>query len=370
MRIAIIGAGPAGLVLARVLHRHGIPATVHEADASPAARAQGGCLDLHPESGQRAMYEAGLGADFETIARAEGEDHRILDHRGTVLVDHESAGADQRPEVDRADLRRVLLGSLPEDAVVWGRRLCGVDERVGGSRRLRFADGTSVECDLLVGADGAFSRVRPLLTDVRPASAGSGWIDLGVVAPGHPAADVVGRGSFWAMGEERVVGGQRRAGGEVGVSISLRVAPGWGARFDVADVPGLLRGWAPVVRGLVEAAKGPVVARELMVTPVGMTWPSTPGVTLVGDAAHLMPPVGEGANQAMLDGLELGLAIATNPDDPAAAVAAFEAEMIARTTPIAEESARMQAMVLAATAAQDMARFFSRPAAVPGSSGS
>lgn len=362
MRIAIVGAGPAGLVLARALHRHGIPATVHEVDASPTARPQGGCLDLHPESGQRAMYESGLGAEFERIARPEGEDHRILDHAGTVLVDHESAGTDQRPEVDRTDLRRVLLDSLPAGTVAWGRRLSGVTDR-DGARRLQFADGTTVECDLLVGADGAFSRVRPLLTDVRPRSAGSGWIDLGTVAPGHPAADVVGRGSFWAMGEERVVGGQRRSGGEVGVSISLRVEPGWGSTFELADVPELLDGWAPVVRRLVDAAEGPAVARELMVTPVGMSWPSTPGLTLIGDAAHLMPPVGEGANQAMLDGLELGLALATKPDDPASAVAAFEAEMIARTTPIAEESARMQAMLLAPTAAQDMARFFSRPAA-------
>jgi 2-polyprenyl-6-methoxyphenol hydroxylase-like FAD-dependent oxidoreductase len=71
--------------------------------------------------------------------------------------------------------------------------------------------------------------------------------------------------------------------------------------------------------------------RHFLRLPIGLTWRPTPGVTLIGDAAHLMPPVGEGANMAMLDGARLALALAGNLADPAGALAAFEAEMFAPT---------------------------------------
>jgi 2-polyprenyl-6-methoxyphenol hydroxylase-like FAD-dependent oxidoreductase len=87
----------------------------------------------------------------------------------------------------------------------------------------------------------------------------------------------------------------------------------------------------------------------------------------VGDAAHLMPPVGEGANQALLDGAELAAGLAAHPADPDAAIRAYEEAMFARIGPVAEMSARVQAMLLSPTAADEIVRFFApRPTASAG----
>jgi 2-polyprenyl-6-methoxyphenol hydroxylase-like FAD-dependent oxidoreductase len=272
--IAIVGAGPGGLVLARVLHRRGIAATVYEAETSSTARPQGGSLDLHPESGQRALREAGLEREFRVVARPEGQDLRILDPMGAVLVEHTGADDMARPEVERTALRELLLASLPVGTVVWGHRLERVDDMSGGARRLRFADGATAECDVLVGADGAWSRVRTLLTDVQPQPTGKTVVELGTVPAGHPVAGLVGRGSLWVIGDGIVLAGQRAADGSVRVALSLRAD---------RDGPAPTAGWSPTVTALADAAEGPVVTRSHAVLPVGLTWPSRPDVTLLGD---------------------------------------------------------------------------------------
>ena len=177
-RIAIVGAGMGGLTLARVLHVNGVNSVVYEGDSSAQDRTQGGSLDLHTESGQRALREAGLEDGFLRLARPEGQAIRIVDPQGTVLVDHQPApNADPasaaRPEVDSGALRTLLLDSLPDGTVRWGHRLSEVVPTGRGGFSLSFENGVGENCELLVGADGARSRVRRLLTDAWPGYTGS-----------------------------------------------------------------------------------------------------------------------------------------------------------------------------------------------------
>ncbi|WP_405844652.1 FAD-dependent monooxygenase [Streptomyces platensis] len=371
-RIAIIGAGIGGLTLARTLHVHGIDAVVHEGEASRGARTQGGMLDLHPESGQRAMREAGLTDRFHAIARREGQDLCLLDHTGTVLLrqDTPDDAPLDRPEVDRSDLRNVLLDSLPEQTVVWGHAFRYATALPEGGHRLHFADGTSADCDLLIGADGAHSRVRPLLTDAEPRHTGVNAIEGGIpdIDRTHPdLAAMVGRGNYWAIGPNQVLAAQRNGNGHVRIYLSFRTPEDWLTTCGIpfaepararAALTELFAGWAPQLTALIQACGGTFVPRPVTVLPIGLTWPGVPGVTLLGDAAHLMPPTGLGANMAMLDATELALALAADPGDMNAALSGYEAAMFARGAAAAQESAHIMDVLISPTGAQDMLKIF------------
>ncbi|MGW1373030.1 FAD-dependent oxidoreductase [Streptomyces sp. NPDC002446] len=372
-RIAIVGAGLGGLTLARVLHVHGIDSVVYEREPSRTARPQGGMLDLHVDGGQRALREAGLEAEFLAIARPEGQDMRLLDHTGTLLLQEdtpEDASLDQ-PEVDRTDLRDALLDALPEGTVVWGRAFRTAVALPEGGHRLHFADGTTADCDLLVGADGARSRVRPLLTDAQPSHVGSNVVECGIpdIDRTHPdLAAMVGRGNYWALGTGRSLAAQRNGDGRVRIYLSFHTPEDWlttcgipfedpaRARMALTD---LFADWAPQFRALIQACDDTFVPRPITALPVGLTWPATPGITLLGDAAHLMPPVGQGANVAMLDGAELALALAAHhPHDLAGALHAYESAMFERGAAAAEKSARIMELLMSPRGAAGVLEFF------------
>ncbi|RMB82665.1 NAD(P)/FAD-dependent oxidoreductase [Streptomyces shenzhenensis] len=370
--ITIVGAGLGGLTLARVLHVHGIPATVYEAEASLTDRSQGGMLDIHDYNGQLAVQAARLMDEFRGIILEGRQAMRILDRNGTVMLDQADDGTGGRPEVQRGELRQILLDSLPAGTVRWGHKVSGARGLDEGRHEVTFTDGGTAVTSLLVGADGAWSRIRPLLSTATPEYTGTSFVEtyLFDADTRHPAAaKAVGGGSLFAVDPgKRQIGAHREKDGTLHAYVVLSKPLDWFAGVDFADAAATaaliaqeFAGWAPELTALITDSDTTPVLRPHYTLPVGHRWDRVPGVTLVGDAAHLIPPNGEGANLAMLDGAELGEALAAHPGDVEAALAAYEQVMFPRSAAVGEAEAETPVN----PTLEDLLNFFTRDEQTP-----
>ncbi|MFJ1767209.1 FAD-dependent oxidoreductase [Amycolatopsis sp. NPDC088138] len=373
--VTIAGAGLSGLVLARILQNHGVSATVHELDVSAGVRRQGGSLDIHEETGQLALREAGLYDEFRRHTHPQGEHVRVLDKNAHVHVDTGPEGGEGgRPEIDRTALRTLLLDSLDPGRIVWDHKVTAVRALGGGRHELTFRDGGTTETDLLVGADGTWSKVRPLLSAATPEYCGVTHLELLVpdATTRHPElAELVGPGMVFALSDNK--GFLGHGGDSLELGASLRVPEDWldSAGVDWAD-PGAAReallrefaDWAPAFHELIRSSSDTITPRRIFGLPAGHRWARVPGVTLVGDAAHVMSPyAGEGANLALIDGADLARAILQHPDDLETALAQYETAMFPRAENASLESAQGLASCFTPTAPAEIAGFFSQMAA-------
>jgi 2-polyprenyl-6-methoxyphenol hydroxylase-like FAD-dependent oxidoreductase len=364
-RIAIIGGGPGGLTLARVLQTRGLKPVVYERELTPESRqSQGGTLDLHPESGQRALELAGLLDKFKAVARYEGQDLQIMDKHGAIHFSdlgnderkkpenegerpQDDGPGGERPEIDRSILRRLLLDSLEPDTIRWGHTLRTATALDDGQSRLEFDNGHVDTVDLVIGADGTWSKVRPLVTSVEPGYSGITMIEIRLpnVDEGYPnIAKLVGNGSMFALSDNKGIIAQRNSDGRIITYLSLRVPQTWvvdsAIQFDDPDqarrsMVELYSDWSTEITDLIRYCDGTFIPRPLFEFPVNHSWKSRRGITLLGDAAHVMTNFGgKGANLAMIDGAELGCAIAGGKS-----IEEYEKEMFERTLPAAEETA-------------------------------
>ncbi|KAJ5665829.1 uncharacterized protein N7477_008277 [Penicillium maclennaniae] len=322
-RIAIVGGGPGGLTVGLLLHQNGIKSTIYELRqklTDEELAKPSGMLDLHDESGLAALRECGLYNRFLQLTGECSEAQKVSDKDGNII--HEDDGElSERPEISRHSLMKLLSSHVPAENIKYGHKLfsaTGITTQNGTETQLDFGPNGKERFDLVIGADGAWSQVRNMLSDIKPQYAGIQYF--------------VGRGSFSALGFRHGVMSQRGSQDSARIYIFLTTAdehlstsagmedqPASAAKESLLNNNELLGQFGPKIKELVTVAcdeetndnPGSVVDIKPMYTlPIDVSWNHNPNATLVGDAAHLMCPwAGEGVNLAMWDSLLLSHAI-------------------------------------------------------------
>jgi 2-polyprenyl-6-methoxyphenol hydroxylase-like FAD-dependent oxidoreductase len=374
-RIAIAGAGPCGLTLARLLQLKGADVRIFEMEPSTSARNQGGSLDLHEDSGQLALRRAGLHEKFLSASRLEGQAIRVVDKHGKTFVDlRPKDEAQTRPEIDRGVLRGLLIDSLASETISWGQQIEGVERSVQGQLRLVLTGGQRTDADLLFGCDGARSKVRPFVSTTKPYYCGITIVEIWIssVDTHHPrVAELVGPGIFLATSDDKALIAQRNGDGNIRVYVAFRVPEDWtqgcGFAFDqlAPTRQGLLNmfeGWAPHLCEMLTAAEV-FIPRSLYTHPPRQAaWLARNDVTLLGDAAHVMPFfTGKGLNLGMLDAVELTENLTSGKfTDIAQAVRAYETSMFDRMAAAISETLADQDVFISRDAPAGIADLFRR----------
>lgn len=317
-KIAIIGAGPVGLTMARLLQQKGVAVTVYERDKDPQARIWGGTLDLHKDSGQLALKEAGLLKSYYAIALPMGIN--IADEQGKVLFSKRPTPENQydNPEINRNDLRKILLDSLTSDTVVWDSKCTGLEQH-NRQWLLHFENQPDATADLVIGANGGMSNVRSYVTDSEAEDTGT------VIIQGDIPQPEINCPEFYALcdGNRLMTAHQGNLlvanpynNGALTYGVIFKKPEEWAAgnALNVQHTESIrtflsdrFSDWAACYHQLLQATPTFWVlpTRKL---PLDKPWKTDRPlpITLIGDAAHLMPPfAGMGVNTGLVDALTL-----------------------------------------------------------------
>jgi 2-polyprenyl-6-methoxyphenol hydroxylase-like FAD-dependent oxidoreductase len=356
--IAIIGAGPGGLTLAKLLQLKGADVKVYERDTNKNARIQGSPLDLHEESGLAAISKAGLLSEFRQNFLPGADKMQIMNEQAeTLFSDHGSKPEEDfgqqhfRPEISRGALRKILLESLQPETVVWDSHFTSMEAQ-GEGWLLQFKNGNPVSADIVIAADGANSKIRPYLTDIKAFYSGVTMLEGAIydVEQTAPRMNALLRGGkIMAFGNKKNLLMGQKEKGEIGFYASLKKDEKWAAEngLDYSDKVQIVHWfqneypeWSSIWQELFESAATPFIPRPIYCMPLDQTWKTLPNLTLLGDAAHVMPPfAGEGVNMAMRDALELSECLTSDTyKSMEDAIASYEINMRQRASKAAQES--------------------------------
>lgn len=345
-KVAIIGAGPVGLTMARLLQQKGIDVTVYERDKDVQARIWGGTLDLHESSGQEAMKKAGLLESYFAIARPMGR--TVADEQGNVLFSKKPApeGLYDNPEINRNDLRKMLLDSLTSNTVVWDRKFTAIEEH-HGKWLLHFENKPAATADFVIGANGGMSKIREYVTDAEVEDTGTFIIQGEVLEPEIKCPEfcqMCDNNILMAAYEGTLLVANPNNNGVLTYNIIFRTPEEWvyenGLDFQNMDsirtfLSDRFFHWDKRYKQLFRSTSSfwGLPTRKMSLDKPWKNNRPLP-VTLIGDAAHLMPPfAGQGVNTGLLDALVLSDSLTNGKHETIqAAISDYEQKMVVYAT--------------------------------------
>jgi salicylate hydroxylase len=371
-RIVIVGGGIGGLAAAGFLHLAGLPATVYE--QAPEVREVGAGLVVAPNAA-RLLRRLGVMERFldRAVPLDTGwefrrwDDGRILSAEN--LVDScERLYGERTYTVHRADLLAVVKSALPEGAIRLGMQCTGIRVQAGGAE-VAFADGSRVEADVVIGADGVHSVVRGAVMTPSPPEY-SGLCAFRALVPAERAPAFARRRAqtLWIGPDHHLVHYPISAGQTINLvafaPAGALIEESWSATATVEELLAEFDGWDPRLTALVRAADTP--GRWALLDRAPLTRWSEGRVTLLGDAAHPMFPFyAQGAAQSMEDGAVLAACLSADLDEPGRALQRYESLRVGRTTRMQAESRARARVNHLADGPEQVARDASLTAADP-----
>lgn len=368
-RIGIIGGGPGGLVLGLLLQNQGLDVQIYEKADRNVNRSRGGSLDIHHDTGQLPLAEAGLLDAFKALARFEGEDTKVVDKYGKVYFEEDAEGEGGRPEIDRGELCDLIQNKIDVERIHYDYEFDNMKTLEDGRVEVSFTNNKTETFDLVVGSDGAFSKVRPFLADTDLIYTGVSFIELSVpdVQTKYPdLAEYNKNGKMMGLGGNQLILGQLNGDGRIVVYVAYQLDRNQLDEYKALDNEALkarileeYQDWDEELLKYIRYSDENIMFRRIYRLPIGFQWEHQPNVTLIGDAAHLMSPfAGEGVNMAMYDAYMLAQAIAESDGNLDEALKDYEQKMYASSKERAQESQDNLELFFREDGAEVMANFF------------